>query len=136
MKRLLVGLDGSAHQDKVLDAALSTANGTLFLVRAVTLPIEVPSRVFAVSPNEVGPILEEAARSDLKRTAERIPAARLEGFEVQIGTPWRTLVDTAKRIRADLIVIGSHGYGGLDRLLGTTAAKVVDHAPCSVLVVR
>jgi nucleotide-binding universal stress UspA family protein len=35
-----------------------------------------------------------------------------------------------------LIVIGSHGYGGLDRVLGTTAARVVNHALCSVLVVR
>jgi universal stress protein F len=34
------------------------------------------------------------------------------------------------------VVIGSHGYGGLDRVLGTTAAKIVNHASCSVLVVR
>ena len=36
----------------------------------------------------------------------------------------------------DLIVIGSHGYGGIDRVIGTTAAKVVNHADRSVLVVR
>jgi nucleotide-binding universal stress UspA family protein len=36
----------------------------------------------------------------------------------------------------DLIVIGSHGYGALDHVLGTTAAKVVNHADRSVLVVR
>ena len=38
--------------------------------------------------------------------------------------------------RYDLIVIGSHGYSGIDRLIGTTAAKVVNHAKQSVLVVR
>jgi nucleotide-binding universal stress UspA family protein len=42
----------------------------------------------------------------------------------------------ARAIGADLIVIGSHGYGGLDRVLGTTAARVVNHADRSVLVVR
>jgi nucleotide-binding universal stress UspA family protein len=36
----------------------------------------------------------------------------------------------------DLIMVGSHGYSGVDRLLGTTAAKVVNHADRSVLVVR
>ena len=36
----------------------------------------------------------------------------------------------------DLIVIGSHGYGAIDRVLGTTAAKVVNHADRTVLVVR
>jgi nucleotide-binding universal stress UspA family protein len=35
-----------------------------------------------------------------------------------------------------LIVIGAHGYQGLDRMLGTTAAKVVNHADRAVLVVR
>jgi nucleotide-binding universal stress UspA family protein len=44
--------------------------------------------------------------------------------------------ETAKADGVDLVVIGSHGYGGIDRLLGTTAAKIVDHAPCSVYVVR
>jgi nucleotide-binding universal stress UspA family protein len=42
----------------------------------------------------------------------------------------------AKALDADLIVVGSHGYGTVDRLLGTTAAKIVNHAECSVLVVR
>jgi len=41
---------------------------------------------------------------------------------------WRAVVEAAVRERADLIVIGSHGYGGIDRLLDTTAAKIVDHA--------
>ena len=36
----------------------------------------------------------------------------------------------------DLIVIGSHGFGTIDRILGTTAAKVVNHAERNVLVVR
>ena len=38
--------------------------------------------------------------------------------------------------RPILIVIGSHGYGGIDHLLGTTAARVVNHADRPVLVVR
>jgi nucleotide-binding universal stress UspA family protein len=39
-------------------------------------------------------------------------------------------------VEAALILIGSHGYSGLDHLLGTTAARVVNHADRSVLVVR
>jgi nucleotide-binding universal stress UspA family protein len=56
--------------------------------------------------------------------------------QVELGTAWRAVCDTAKADAVDLVVIGSHSYGGLDRLLGTTAAKIVDHAPCSVYVVR
>jgi nucleotide-binding universal stress UspA family protein len=135
MKRIVVGLDGSAHQDNVLRGALEFPEGRLTLVRAVSLPVELPPKVFAVAPSEVAPIIEEAAKSDLARMAKTVPAERLEAVLVELGTPWRTLTEVAKRVAADLIVVGSHGYGALDHLLGTTAAKVVNHAPCSVLVV-
>lgn len=43
----------------------------------------------------------------------------------------------ALEVGADLLIIGHSGHSGIwGRLLGTTADKVVDHAPCSVLVVR
>ena len=135
MRLIVVGLDGSEHQDVVLKAALAE-EGQLLLVRAVTLPVEVPNALLAVSPDSVGPLLEKAAMQDLERMAKLIPADRLSKVRVEVGTPWRTLCDIARASNAGLIVIGSHGYGGLDRLLGTTAARVVNHAPCSVLVVR
>ncbi len=47
------------------------------------------------------------------------------------------ILKTAKRIRADLVVVGSRGLTGLRRfLLGSVTHKVARHAPCSVLVVR
>jgi nucleotide-binding universal stress UspA family protein len=42
----------------------------------------------------------------------------------------------ARELSVDLIAIGSHGYSPVDHVLGTTAAKVVNHADRSVLVVR
>ena len=55
---------------------------------------------------------------------------------VRIGRPAQVIVDIAAELQVDLIVLGSHGFDVLDRVLGTTAARVVNHAPCSVLVVR
>ncbi len=52
------------------------------------------------------------------------------------AAPWDGICRAAREHDADMIVIGSHGYGALDRLLGTTAAKVVNHADRNVLVVR
>ncbi|MGH7440334.1 MAG: universal stress protein, partial [Polyangiaceae bacterium] len=57
-------------------------------------------------------------------------------IHVVVGVPWQAISAAAESVGADLIVLGSHGYGGVDRLLGTTAAKVVNHSPCSVLVVK
>lgn len=65
-----------------------------------------------------------------------VPAGLVERVEARLGAPWQVLCDLATLEKVDLIVIGTHGYSGIDHLLGTTATRVVNHAPCSVLVVR
>jgi nucleotide-binding universal stress UspA family protein len=55
---------------------------------------------------------------------------------VAAGKVYQQIVDTAKRINADLIVMGSHRPELSDYLLGPNAARVVRHARCSVMVVR
>lgn len=57
---------------------------------------------------------------------------------LRVGKPYEEIVDAAKELGADLIVIGSHGYSGVGRLLllGSNAERVVRYAPCAVLVVK
>ena len=57
--------------------------------------------------------------------------------EVLFGSPDSRIVETAEEWKADLIVVGSHGYSRWERLLlGSVSDSVVHNAPCSVLVVR
>lgn len=57
--------------------------------------------------------------------------------DVLFGSPDSRIVETAEEWKADLIVVGSHGYSRWERLLlGSVSDSVVHHAPCSVLVVR
>jgi len=55
---------------------------------------------------------------------------------IRIGHPYQTILEEAEKRGVELIVIASHKPGLQDYLLGSTAAKVVRHAKCSVLVVR
>jgi nucleotide-binding universal stress UspA family protein len=56
---------------------------------------------------------------------------------VRIGSAWQEITEIARDRDIDLIIIGTHGYTGLKHLvLGSTAEKVVRHAPCPVLTVR
>jgi nucleotide-binding universal stress UspA family protein len=56
---------------------------------------------------------------------------------LRLGNPYEEIVAEAKEMGADLIVIGSHGYRGLERLLlGSTAERVVQYSPCAVLIVK
>ena len=61
-----------------------------------------------------------------------------QDLEVRIssGNPYKAILEVAKEEGADLIVLASHRPGLQDYFLGSTAAKVVRHAECSVLVRR
>ena len=52
------------------------------------------------------------------------------------GSPSHEIIVIAKEKGADLIVVGAHGRRGLQRLLGSTASSVINHATCDVLAVR
>jgi len=139
MKRILVALDGSSRAQVVLDAAARLANLThakLVLFRAVGVPPELPPDLISLPPIRIEESLRSSALAALDRIASTVSPALIESITTGVGTAWDAIVREAKDVDADLIVIGSHGYSGLDRLIGTTAAKVVNHADRNVLVVR
>jgi nucleotide-binding universal stress UspA family protein len=139
MKLLLTCLDSSPRAPRVLDAALDLARRTgakLRLFRSVGLPPELGQDIAGLSSQEIVETLLANAQRDIEALAKEVPPELLDGASTHIGTAWDAICREARRVDCDLVVIGSHGYGGLDRLLGTTAAKVVNHADRSVLVVR
>ena len=139
MKRILVGLDGSPRAKLVLAAAARMAelsNAKLILFRAVSVPPEMPRDVLNLLDRSLEDVLIGNAHADLERYAATLPRDRVEKIVTPLAIGWDGLCRSARELDVDLIVIGSHGYGGLDRLLGTTAAKVVNHADRNVLVVR
>jgi universal stress protein A len=77
-----------------------------------------------------------------KKELERFGLEDLSGFKdiertVSTGVPHEVIVDFATKNKIDMIVIGTHGRSGIDRILfGSTAAQVVRNAPCPVLTVR
>ena len=93
----------------------------------------------------VPPELEEINQRLLAERKMRLESLRREvtgagidcRAEVRFGSPWRVIVEYAKRAKCDLIVIPTHGNTGPKHLLwGSTAERVVQHARCCVLVVR
>ncbi len=139
MNTLLVGLDGSPRSPNVLSQAIAVARARgekLILFRAIGLPAEIPQDLWKVTDQPLPDVLIRHAREYLTEQAALVPAELLEKVEVEVGVPWVSICEWAARDGVDLIVVGSHGYSGLDHIIGTTAAKVVNHAPCSVLVVR
>jgi nucleotide-binding universal stress UspA family protein len=80
--------------------------------------------------------VEASARDELRRLMETAREVAFGEPVVVEGDPWRQILIISKQLDVDLIVMGNHRYHGLERMLGTVAAKVVNHAHCDVLVVR
>jgi nucleotide-binding universal stress UspA family protein len=139
MKRILVCLDASPRAPGVLATAADLARRTgarLCLLRTVGLPPEVDQSMFVHAAADVIETMMTRAKLELEQLASGLSAALVEAMHVHIGTPWDTICREARSLDCDLVVLGSHGYSGFDRILGTTAAKVVNHCDRSVLVVR
>ena len=76
----------------------------------------------------------QAARNELQAIANA-SGMPMEA-EARTGHSYKTILEVADEKQADLIIIASHQPGLQDYFLGSTAAKVVRHAQCSVMVIR
>ena len=135
---ILVGLDGSESSWRAFDEALTQAKATSSEVRALSVHEELP-----VSPNALEIINADEAANEA--TAKIIDHAEgvMKGSGVEVkfltryGDSARTLLETAKEIQAELIVIGKKGRSSVwSALVGTSVDKIVRDAHCSVLVVK
>jgi universal stress protein A len=139
-QKILVAIDFSEHSKKALLQALSLAqeyDASLCLVHVVEPAsfINDLSNVAIAKPN--AEVAAEAKSSLVTWAEANIPASIPVSFEVRIGKPFNEISLLAGKLKADLIVIATHGYTGLKHvMLGGTAERVVRHAPCPVLVVR
>jgi len=76
------------------------------------------------------------AAAEIDRTAARLTSTNIHK-RIEIGDVGGTVCRVAEELRVDVIVVGSHGRGAIERfLLGSATSQIVRHAPCPVLVVR
>ena len=139
MKRILVCLDASPRAVFVLQTAGELAakmGAKLVLLRSVGLPAEIDQEFYVHAAGSMTDMLVDKAKKELDVLCKDLPVGIVEGYDVHVGTPWDTICREAVARDCDLVVLGSHGYSGMDRILGTTAAKVVNHCERSVLVAR
>lgn len=136
VSKVVVPVDFSGESDKAIRAALEVASESsqLHLIH-VLLPLET------MSPGVLlGDISDESRKDKVSEKLAQLAAdngAADAHRAVLFGTPGLEITDYARLQKADLIVIPSHGYHGMKRLvLGSVAERVIRHAECSVLVLR
>ncbi len=138
VRTILVALDESPRAPLVIATASLMARGLaarLFPIRVLVIPPQIPPAAHT-HPDGLEGFLAGEAREDLKTLMDAEAFVQFGTPIVVEGEPWREILVAARDLDVDLIIVGSHRYHGLDRILGTTAAKVVNHADRNVLVVH
>jgi nucleotide-binding universal stress UspA family protein len=130
---VLAALDGATSDDVALVAARfasGVAGGELHLVHVIGIP---PAR----GANATHLLADGRARLERAGSfAEEIHKGKLLGH-LAAGDPCHEILQMAARLKADLVIVGTHDRKGIDRLLmGSVAEHVVRRASCPVLVVR
>ncbi len=144
IKRILVPTDFSDPSDGALEYARSLAStfgATIDLVHVFDDPFTSGAFIgdgTVMLPLELRDQLLDVAREHLA-TRHAVHAQTLPGSSTQLltGATAKRIVEHAAETHPDLIVIGTHGRGGLSHLLlGSVAERVVRTAPCPVLSMR
>jgi nucleotide-binding universal stress UspA family protein len=91
-----------------------------------------------VSMDEMYKDIQEGAKKELERFGvEELAGVKNVERRVITGVPHEEIINFVGANKIDLVIMGTHGRKGIDKILfGSTAAQVVRHAPCPVLTVR
>lgn len=142
-KKLLVPLDGSPTGQAALLNAIDLAK--CFGAGLVVVSVYDPFPFIVAGPDYGYAQLQyvEAVRTEtsaiVRSGKEQAEAAGLvvESLVIDAAKTWRAILDAAQSCHADLIVMGSHGRSGLDKLvMGSVVQRVLQHTTLPVLVVR
>lgn len=146
--KVLLATEGSKFSDAAIEKCcrlFAEAIDTEIRVLTVIEPNLLAAQAIGAVPTLLSEV-EGSSRAVAEETAEAANSRILEKIpsigggltsRIAVGIPSQVIVEEAKQWGADLIIVGSHGYGILDRaLLGSVSDAVVHHAPCSVMVVR
>ena len=142
-KHLLVPIDGSPTSQLAVDKAIglarafSSAVSVLFVIDPY--PVTGVGADFSYGQVQYLSAAKAEANEALAAARQVFDAAgvQVSASVVESHSVWRGIVEASEAGGADLIVMGSHGRSGIEKLvLGSVAQRVLSHSPLPVLVVR
>ena len=136
MRRVLIAMEGASGSQSAIQqfARLFEPNDLAVFILAVIPPVRYPVELQPVST--LYQWQSEEAMVALDRATATLTAAGFTSFGViRIGEPAEAILDVARDLQADLIVLGTHGRPGVKRVIRSSVAEsILAQAPCEVMV--
>jgi nucleotide-binding universal stress UspA family protein len=138
MKRILIAHDGSKSSDRALRKGLDIAEKFNSAVAVITvIPSLYLTELMEMDREKILDALTADAEKMMIGIKARTGKVRSLKTLIKRGSPADEILKTAEKMKSDMIVVGSHGRHGAQKfLLGSVSSKVIDHAECSVLIVK
>jgi nucleotide-binding universal stress UspA family protein len=141
IKTLLYATDfskGSARASDLARSLAETCGASMTLLHVITELSDRHARMVSAEVYEkLAQQIEAQAVKDMSKFRDRYFKDMPVRTEIAIGKSHEEIIRQAKKIRADLILMGTHGRAGIEKMLmGSTAEKVVRSSPIPVLTVR
>jgi nucleotide-binding universal stress UspA family protein len=147
---LLVPHDGSEMSEKAVEESIKFAKvfgSEIILLYVVDERYAPPSSLLSFisdrtslkeAKNELKRVLETGAQAMLDKTASMIKEEGIKSkITIRVGSPAKEIVETAKEMKCDIIIMGSRSLkSGRLRALGSVARRVAEIAPCEVMLVH
>jgi len=137
-KQILACIDISSEAAQVVERAVQVAgtSGAALSIVHVVRPLNyLYAGDFPVDVIGLQEEIQRQAKTQMQQLAQQLSTTTVQQY-VFTGSPKHEIHRLAKDIKADLIVIGTHGRHGVELLLGSTANAILHGTPCDVLVVR
>ncbi len=140
IKKILIPVDGSPHSIHAVELGISAAK----LLNAEVIAVNV---IDLLVLDAIAKIADRAdVEFELQKGGEKIVNFVLDlaekkgvraSWQIEKGTPFEKIVNLAKNLEVDLIIMGTLGRRGAERILiGSVAQRVIEYASCPVLVVK
>ncbi len=145
--KILLATDGSAHSKAAVEEVALRPFPAKTSVRIISVidraaltrnigPLGGLSEYYAEADRNALKSADDAIQNAAKILRKRNPMLSVTTAVIE-GSPKSAIIEEAEKYGADLIVVGSHGYGAVERfLLGSVSHAVALHAKCSVEIVR
>ena len=140
-ENILVAVDGSKHSDAAFDVTMDISQKygsqvfVLHVFQGGTGPGTLVSPGFEDDMRAIGQQILDSYEAKVKERRDSLQ--KNVRMLLEMGDAAQKIMETASKIKCDLVLIGSRGRGGFkELLLGSVSHKVTNHASCAVLVVK
>jgi nucleotide-binding universal stress UspA family protein len=139
LESILVPVDGSESALTAVDHALDLASATEGSVSFLNVVNHATIAGLETSAGTVIDALEQAGERIVETASDRAQkrGVQVEDTSVQVGSPFRTILEYADRNDIDSLVMGTHGRSGIDRLLlGSVTERVIRQIDVPVIAIK